>query len=57
MKIFMGNPCGCGNCEHYRPNSNICPNHGICKEYEALVNYTQNACGWYCKRNGGRQFK
>ena len=53
---MIENKC-CANCEHYHPNSNICPNHGICKEYEALVNYTQNACGWYCKRNGGRQFK
>lgn len=39
----------CGNCEHYSPNSNINRNNGICEEYEALVHYSHNICGWYCK--------
>lgn len=46
------NKC-CGNCEHYRPNSNIDDKNGICKEFEVLVCYTTKPCGWYCKRNGG----
>ena len=45
----------CGDCERYSPNSNISQNHGICKEYKALVNYSHIICGWYCKRNGGRE--
>ena len=40
----------CGNCEHYRPNSNIDDTHGACKEFEALVYRTKKACGWYCKK-------
>ncbi len=44
----------CGNCEHYSPNSNIIRNNGICKEYEAIVHYSHNICGFYCK-NGGRE--
>ena len=49
---MLENKC-CGNCDHFCPNSNIDPNRGTCKEYEALVNYIQNACSWYCKKNSG----
>lgn len=44
----------CGNCEHYSPYSNVIRNNGICKEYEAIVHYSHNICGFYCK-NGGRE--
>lgn len=46
---MLENKC-CGNCEHYRPNSNIDNRNGICKEFEALVYYNKAACGWYCKQ-------
>ena len=40
----------CGNCAKYRPNSNIDSKNGVCEEYEMLVCYYKNSCGWYCKK-------